>query len=365
VLNLSAWLGSWGALPPAVRELLDAFASPAGRGRRYALGRNEHSAALAKAIELDGIVDDFAEPGALWCGKPVMKGTAVPRQAIVVNCSMCASPVSAARRLATLDIAGVLAFSDLCRGRPDRVPLPAFVRQTREDLVQNEARWRALEAALADAPSRQVLDDLLRYRTTGDYSVMQRYSVRPHEQYFEDFLGLAAGEVFVDAGGYDGDSTQEFCRRCPQYAKVYLFEPVAANLQKARARLDGLPAIEFLDLGLSDAAGALTFNADAGSASAVSGAGSSRIAVTTLDAQVTGRVSFVKMDLEGWEMPALAGSRRHILTDHPKLAIAVYHHASHFWGVLGLVMDLRTDYDVYLRHYTEGWSESVLYFVPR
>jgi FkbM family methyltransferase len=146
---------------------------------------------------------------------------------------------------------------------------------------------------------------------------------------------------------------------------VFLLEPSANSIQKARLRLAGLHAIEFVEKGLSDAEGALWFNPDAGSASAVSNAGSCRVQVTTLDAHVCDMVSFVKMDLEGWELKALEGSRRHILEDHPKLAIAVYHHPSHFWQVHDLVTGIRPDYAVYLRHYTEGWSETVMFFVPR
>ena len=71
------------------------------------------------------------------------------------------------------------------------------------------------------------------------------------------------------------------------------------------------------------------------------------------------------MDLEGWENKALLGAKNHILQDHPKLAIAVYHSASDFWSIPQLVLGIRNDYDVYLRHYTQGWVESIMYFIPK
>ncbi len=346
------------------QRLVKEFVSAEGVDQRYVLGRNEHSVALMKVIEVDGIIDDFAEPGTLWNGKPVLKGAQIPTQAIAVNCSMSISPVSAARRLVGLNINGSLSLADLCRAFPDRFPLPDFVRETREDLVQNATHWEHLAGALEDAESRQVLEDVLRYRVTGDPGVMQHYSVRLQDQYFEDFLQLVPGEVFVDAGGFDGDTTKEFCWRCPAYRKVYLFEPSSVNLQKARTRLNDLRNIQFLDVGLSDVEGVLSFNPDAGSASAVVAESTFQIRVSTLDCLVPEPVSFVKMDLEGWELKALAGSRRHILADHPKLAIAAYHHPSDFWRIFDFVRDVRSDYRVYLRHYTEGWSETVMFFVP-
>jgi len=67
---------------------------------------------------------------------------------------------------------------------------------------------------------------------------------------------------------------------------------------------------------------------------------------------------------EGWELQALRGASRHIANDYPALAISVYHHAGDFWRVYKLVMSIRRDYKVLLRHYTEGWSETVMFFLP-
>jgi FkbM family methyltransferase len=364
MVNLTEVINTWNHVSPEVRQLAEIFASAEGIGRRYVLGRNEHSAALSEIIEIDAFVDDFSKPGSVWNGKPVKRSADVPSAAIVVNCSMSISPVSAARKLAGLNIAGVLAFSDLCKVFPDRIVLPNFVMQTRRDLEQNLPKWEQLWKSLEDAQSRRVLDDLLIFRITGDYTIMSPYSVRLRDQYFEDFLGLKAGEVFEDAGGFDGDTTEEFCKRCPDYRKVFLFEPSGKNILTARNRLQRLRSVEFIEQGLSDAIGTLAFDQDAGSASAISESGACQIRVTTLDAAVQEKVSFIKMDLEGWEPNALKGAERHILNDHPKLAIAVYHHPSDFWRLMEFVLNVRSDYKVYLRHYTEGWSETVMYFVP-
>lgn len=172
---------------------------------------------------------------------------------------------------------------------------------------------------------------------------MASYEVRFAEQYFEDFLCLS-GEVFVDAGGFDGDTTELFCERYPDYRAVFLFEPSAKNMQDAKTRRAQRHGISFIEQGISDKAGTLWFNPDAGSASAVSAAGSSSIEVTTLD---------------------LAGSQRHIRAEHPKLAISVYHNAADFHRIPDYIASIRQDYDLYLRHYTQGWSETIMYFVPR
>ena len=68
------------------------------------------------------------------------------------------------------------------------------------------------------------------------------------------------------------------------------------------------------------------------------------------------------MDLEGWEQKALLGCRAQIVAHRPKLAIAVYHQADDFLDTPKLVRSMRADYRLRLRHYTQGWSETVMYF---
>jgi len=193
---------------------------------------------------------------------------------------------------------------------------------------------------------------------------MAGFSVRFNEQYFDSVVTLSDGEVFVDCGGYDGDTTIEFCSRNPRYKAIYLFEPSGANFAKASARLQGFGGVSLIPLGVSDANGTLSFDPNAGSASCIDDSGSAKIDVVTIDEYIRTPVTYIKMDLEGWELRALQGSRRHIVDDHPRLAISVYHDPSDFWRIPEYILSLREDYDVYLRHYSEGWSETVMYFIP-
>lgn len=363
MIDLNNIIGNERQTPPEVKRAIDTFMSPEGVGRRYLLGRNEHSAALVKTIEIDGFIDDFAEEGTVWNDRPVVKGEDVPENSIVVNCSMSIRPVSAHKRIEELGVEGCLSYAVFCKARPDLAPLPNFVAETRSDLRENRVQWEAVRKSLFDEESRKVFDDVVRYRLTGDYAFMMSYAFRPKDQYFEDFLGLGFKDVFVDAGGYDGDTTEEFCSRYPDYEKVFFFEPSQINFSKARKRLMGYRSIEFIERGLSDSVGVLKFNPHAGPSSAFSESGSFRVDVTTLDLAVSDKVTFIKMDLEGWELKALTGSRRHILEEYPVLAVSVYHNPSDFWRTFELVMNLRRDYNVYLRHYSEGWSETVMYFV--
>jgi FkbM family methyltransferase len=332
--------------------------------RRYLLGCNEHARSCMQWTTIDGVVDDFATTGTTWNGSPVLRANDLPKGAIVVNCSMSIRPVSAHARLSGVDGVKVLAYSDLIRAEA-RFPLPDFVSAFRSDYLNNKEKWAFVSSSLADARSASTLTALMLYRLTADYAHMSQFTVCFDQQYFDPVIRLSNAEVFVDCGGFDGDTALQFRSRIADYKRIYLFEPSPANLTKASARLSDLERLSLVPLGVSDAAGTLSFDPSAGSASAVNAAGSMTIDVVPIDDYISEPVTFIKMDLEGWELQALKGARKHIIADHPKLAIAVYHRPSDFWQIPEYVLGLRDDYDVYLRHYSEGWSETVMYFVPR
>ncbi|HEY1057108.1 MAG TPA: FkbM family methyltransferase [Limnobacter sp.] len=337
------------------------FIDPRQPALRYAIGRNPEGLALSREVRLDGWIDDRFD-GAEWAGLPVLTMKQVPTHAWVVNCSTSIVPVSVHKALKARGFERILSVADFIQ-HPTTAHsmLPAFVREQRLEWMKHQADWETLFAQLGDDESRNTLLNTLAFRLSADLSSMQGYTVRFREQYFEDFLNLNR-EVFVDCGGFDGDTTEEFCKRDPAYRRVYLFEPSPVNMAAAHLRLAHHRDIVFKPLGVSDAPGQLEFDPDAGSASAVGQGGQHSIRVNTVDAEVPEAATFIKMDLEGWELNALAGCRQQILKHKPKLAISVYHQASHFREVWAHVMSLNPYYKVRLRHYTEGWSETVMFF---
>lgn len=344
--------------PPSAlaRAVLKGEAGPC-----YLVGRNADAARLAGPLRAAGLIDDGAAPGSTWNGLPVFSSEDLPEAAVVVNAASSIRPVDVVRRFSARPGLRLVGLADLMAADPTLDP-PDFVREQRADWAAHPAEWEALYGRMADAESRRTLLDVLRFRLTADAAYMADYDVRIEAQYFEPFLDLD-GEVFVDAGGFDGDTAEAFIRHDPGYRAVHLFEPSAANMQKAQARLAGQRDIHFHPVGLSDVAGDLAFDPDAGSASAIGEGGGQTIRVIPLDAHLKGPVSVIKMDLEGWETRALAGARRLIGDFRPKLALAVYHRASDFRDIARFALGLHPDYRVFLRHYTQGWSETVMFFV--
>lgn len=330
---------------------------------RYAVGRNNQTLELSRVVKLTGVIDDFNTNDGQWNEIPLVRTIDVCHDALVVNCSTSISPVSVLRHLQSSGIQNVIGFHQVVEVSEGKLEWPDFVKSMRNEVRENFEIWQRMYDSFEDDISRQTLLDVVCFRLTANPLFMRKYQVRLSEQYFEDFMRYGK-EVFVDAGGFDGDTSDEFAIRYADYQKIYFFEPSAKNLKLARQRLAKYKRIEFLEVGLSDIAGTLCFNQEAGSASCVTTVSDSSINVDTLDAVVTEAVSFIKMDLEGWELKALEGAKEHIRRDHPKLAIAVYHDSADFRRTFEFIERFNLKYKIFLRHYTQGWSETVMFFLP-
>ncbi|MBP7508032.1 MAG: FkbM family methyltransferase [Prolixibacteraceae bacterium] len=186
----------------------------------------------------------------------------------------------------------------------------------------------------------------------------------PDHQYFEDFLHLkSAGEIFIDVGCYDGFTALEFIKRYPDYEAIHVFEPEPMNMAYVKKCLQEYPRIFYHDIGLSNQAQILRFKSQ-GSSSCATNDGDILIKVDRLDDILTSPITYIKMDIEGGEIMALEGAKQSIVKYHPHLAISVYHRVDDLWHIPQLILSFWDDYRIFLRHYTEGVTETVMYFVP-
>lgn len=342
--------------------LAERFLTASKTVRRYAIGKNSETLRVNQLIKLHGVIDDFEIEASTWHGIPIVRTLNVPKDALIVNCSTSISPVAVLKHLNASGLTFVVGLHELVSASKGRLAWPDFVLTQRKEILQHIDAWMQVYDSLSDAESRQTFLDVVRFRLSSNPDYMKNYTVRIQDQYFEEFMEFSE-EIFVDAGGFDGDTSETFAKRYPDYKKIILFEPSLKNMTAARNRLSEYRNIEYHSIGLSDSAGTLNFNQDAGSASAITSTAGSMISVNALDSIVTEPVTFIKMDLEGWEMKALSGSRDHIARDRPKLAIAVYHDSSDFRLVHQFIGEFCHEYKCYLRHYTQGWSETIMFFV--
>jgi FkbM family methyltransferase len=330
----------------------------------YVLGRNKYAESVARAIAVEGFVDDYTSDKE-FNGKPVVQMAQLPKGCVVVSCVVDGRPVTAVDRLRQANVADVIDYFTLTRLAPESFHALDFSAHNHDDIVGNADKYRWLYSRLGDELSRFTLERVTQFRLTWDLEQMRGFAVELERQYFEDFVVFRSGEVFVDGGGYDGQTSLRFAARCPHYKHIYCFEPNPRSAALVKSALQGLENLSFVSKGLSNFDGAVRFDGHAGSASRISDGGAENIPVVRLDDEVREPVTFFKLDVEGAECEALLGAEEHIRADRPKLAVCVYHDQRDFWRVPELVLGMNDAYDVYLRHYTQGIFETVMYFIPR
>ena len=345
-----------------IRNLCDDFMS--GLSPRYIFGRTPYSASISDHVLPDGIIDDYTDEK-LFNGIPVIKLSNVPEDAIVVSGIIDGRPVTVSHLLSrsglcSIDYFSFKKYSGLMLKEP---PLVAPVH-FRVDYDQHRDRYENIKGMLADDISIETFSRLVNFRLKEDLNEMEYFSFRPEDSYFEPFSQLAGDDlVFVDVGAFDGATTSTFIHHYPAYRNVHLFEPEPYQMNIIRGNLAGLSNIQYHEYGASNCEGSLRFNLS-GSWSHIDENGEVEIKINTIDSIINEKVSFIKMDVEGHEYAALEGSRQHIIDDHPVLAICAYHRVDDFWKLPELVLSYRSDYKIYMRHYTEGLLETVYYFVP-
>lgn len=177
-------------------------------------------------------------------------------------------------------------------------------------------------------------------------------------------------EVFVDGGCYDCESDFLFMKWCNgKFNKVYAFEPDEFNFKKCKEILyhKDLKDIHLYRNGLWNKKETLYFNMRKDQRSMIidlETEDSIVIEGITLD-EVVGndQVTFIKMDIEGSELKALIGARNTIIENRPKLAISIYHKSDDILDIPNYILSLHDDYKLYLRHYSFGIEDTVLYAV--
>ncbi|HEY2511996.1 MAG TPA: FkbM family methyltransferase, partial [Polyangiaceae bacterium] len=148
-------------------------------------------------------------------------------------------------------------------------------------------------------------------------------------------LKVEHGDVVIDAGGCWGDTALYFGHE--SRGRVLVFEFIPSNIEVLRRNLALNPglagSVEVIPHPVWSTSEVPVYCRDNGPGSRVSfdrlEANDQVVRTRSIDDVVTERnlprVDFIKMDIEGAELEALAGARTTIRRWRPKLAISVYH----------------------------------------
>lgn len=227
---------------------------------------------------------------------------------------------------------------------------------------------------LSDERSRAVLRAILMAMLTGE----SRYcaAVSEADQYFcLEHFRERQDDIYVDAGAYDGDSTEQFiARHDGAFDKIFAFEPGPYQFAALKARAERLKAqwslkpdsIALINAGLGDARYATRATSANGELTSLAagayGVNGTAVDIVALDGFCQGApITFLKADVEGMEMALLAGARTTIRRHKPKLAVCVYHYPTDIPEIANFLHGLVPEYRFALRHHSPQLMETVLY----
>lgn len=205
------------------------------------------------------------------------------------------------------------------------------------------------------------------HQTLRKMGIEDRYFLKRHtcwkSQYFdEEFLKPQKNGVFVDAGVLDLNNTFDYIRWCNgDFEKIYALEPDKKCYKDCKERLAKETDSKLNDkVTLYNAAawsrdGRISLD-EYGTAKKVSVV--SRSIDSILDG---GKVTYIKMDIEGAELEALKGAAKSIRKWKPQMAICLYHKRQDVYELPLYILSLVPDYKFYVRHYSTCLAETVLY----
>jgi FkbM family methyltransferase len=324
-------------------------------------GSNAKSLLRTLSIPVLGFINDYREDLSFE-DTPVLLSNEVPQNQSLINCVIEGRAIDAQKKLIELYPKQVSTYFDLQAAFPSYLPEVDFLNNT--DSITNDLDlYKELYEKLNDEESKQTLFHLLRFRLNRDIKDLERFQFRIKEQYFEPFIKLGDKPVFIDGGGFDGATSLYFATLYPDYSSIYYFEPNQEIIPTAKENLKDVANLFFYEKGLWSTSTTLSFDNTLSSASKLTSNGNIIIPTVSLDEVVAGKVDFIKLDIEGAEFEAIKGAREIITQQKPMVAVCVYHDQQDFLRIPALLSEYRNDYKIYLRHYTQGVFETVMYFV--
>ena len=225
---------------------------------------------------------------------------------------------------------------------------------------------------LNDEKSKEVYKAALKFKLTEDYHYLLDVKDDLKKQYFDEVVKFSNEEVFVDCGGYTGDTIEAFIKAVNgKFKQIYSFEPDGKNYKILTDYINTLEQkdkIKAIDAGVyyktksfyirsNDAFSTLQESSDGGDGEEVK--------VAAISDVIDQAPTYIKMDVQTFETYALLGVMDDIIKHKPKLAICIYHKFSDLWDLPLLLKLWVPEYELFMRHYDCTQEETVIYALPK
>ena len=176
-------------------------------------------------------------------------------------------------------------------------------------------------------------------------------------------------KIFIDGGACFGDSSLAFLNYAPRKVLAFDISESNANIFRKIMKKNNVPEykVTLILKGLGEKEERRSFQDGKGGGTGFYIQGDSFADIVTLDSckEVDGTVGWIKIDLEGYGLPAVKGMVETIKRDRPVLTLAVYHCADELFGIKKLLESLALNYKIMFRACRfDGFNELTLIAYP-
>ena len=242
----------------------------------------------------------------------------------------------------------------------------AFPLWTWEFLIDNAEFLQNSFLMFEDELSKKTFINFIKQKISGDFHYSQDV-FQPNKYLPSDIIQLHDKEVLVDGGAFTGDTAKLFIDSLENFHQLICFEPDPHNYQLLTQNINPhRKSISCYNCGLSDKEESIPFSAtsdDSSSFTNIGAAGFEYAEVKSLDGLDIPVPTFIKLDIEGFELNALSGSREIISRYKPKLAVCAYHKEDDLITLPKFIKDLNKDYKLYLRKHSYTYDDLILYAI--
>ncbi|MBI3879523.1 MAG: FkbM family methyltransferase [Verrucomicrobia bacterium] len=157
---------------------------------------------------------------------------------------------------------------------------------------------------------------------------------------------IEAGDVVLDCGCAEGIFPFLHAKKVKQ---VVCIEPLPDFQKCLRRTFAKTPNVQIVPVAIGDAPGTAYIRSEIGNSMIVTTPTPHPVQIDTIDnlcARLNLAVTFLKADMEGFEVAALRGARETIRKHRPKIAMTTYHDPAHAEQMAAIVRECEPDYRI-------------------
>ncbi len=177
---------------------------------------------------------------------------------------------------------------------------------------------------------------------------------------------VSANDIVVDLGAAEGLFSLSILNRCKKILIVEPLDTFYSSLQKTFHKW--IPGkVQLFKYAVSDrnTKGRLNSNSIC---SEVSEDSNGDVSMTTLDDLFypNEQITYIKIDIEGYELPALKGAEKIIKKNLPRIALACYHQKNDYREIIKFVKELVPEYHYHIKGLSQFQGKPVMlhFWIP-